>query len=82
MLAGIVPAGFLWEQVLGWPIPVMADVNFNIGLTVAVFVLTMLSVPLGFVALRSRKQVCAVVAIALGSTMSLLIFYLKFYPVL
>ena len=84
-LAAIPPAIFLWEhaaRLLLLPEIPMGNLYFNCIFTLSVFVLTMLSVPLGVMGVRSRIGVVAGFAAVLGIVESTLIFYVKFYPVL
>jgi hypothetical protein len=84
-LAMIVPG----LVVLSWvaprrtlPPPTMRDVYFNIIFWLTVFLLTMLSVPFGFVGVRSKWKSLAYFAIGLGLVGTAFTFYIKFYPVL
>src|SRR4029453_7767403 len=84
-LAMIVPG----LVVLSWvaprrtlPPPTMRDVYFNIIFWLTVFLLTMLSVPFGFVGVRSKWKSLAYFAIGLGLVGTAFPFYITFYPVL
>jgi len=85
-LAAIVPLVIVWDYVaVHWrllPRLPMGEWYFNVLFTVAVFLLTILSVPLGTAGLFSRARVLAAVGALFGSLNTLIIFYLKFYPVL
>jgi hypothetical protein len=84
-LACIVPGLILWDVASRWvPLPrlPMGDLAFNIVFTVVVFLLTMVSVPFGFIGLRSRWSTIAAIATVLGIVNTAIVFYIKFYPVL
>lgn len=83
ILSLIVPGLFVWDRVFSWPLPsIMENVEIQIAVTLAVFVLTLISIPLGYVGLRSRLWVCGALALVVGSVLSLLMFKFKFAPVL
>jgi hypothetical protein len=85
-LAAILPLCIAWDRVatqsrLLSPLP-MGDWYFNVIFTVIVFLLTILSVPLGIAGLFSRPKMLAAVGTTVGSVNALFIFFVKFYPVL
>jgi hypothetical protein len=80
VLSLIVPVGIAWEELIGRI--VISTIHVNIAVTLAVFALTLLSVPLGYIGLRSCWWKCGVVALVSGSVFSLWMFKIKFYPVL
>jgi hypothetical protein len=81
--ASIGPLIGIWEAIIGWPIPdIMANVPLQIVFFLVIFVLTMCSVPLAVVGLRSRYRICAGCALFFGSVLTAIIFYFKFYPIL
>src|SRR5688572_4826462 len=65
----IVPGLFAWDRVVGLPYPPSVDIQ--IAVTLAVFVLTLVSIPLGYVGLRSRLWMCGAVALVVGTALSL-----------
>jgi hypothetical protein len=84
-LACILPGLILWDVASRWvPLPQlpMGNMAFNIVFTIAIFLLTMVSVPFGFMGLRSGRRTIAAIATVLGIASAAIIFYVKFYPLL
>jgi hypothetical protein len=85
-LAAVLPLCIVWERVAAQsrllPPPPMENWYFNVIFTVVVFLLTVLSVPLGIAGLFSRPKMLAAIGTTFGSANAIFIFFVKFYPVL
>jgi hypothetical protein len=86
-LAVILPLLILWESassdgLLPHLLPAPGNIVVDIAVWVTLLVLTMASVPLGFLGVRSRRTEVALIAMLLGIAGASVILWVKFIPVL